>query len=415
MVLTIEPFTIATGEITVRFGVGRTPPGPITAPINARLAAALAHPNPRTVAGADPITRQVASGALGFPNESNISGGVDYQPNSPLIRYTNGEGYEGFAAYIWYIKQYHIDGTAAFYNDSYGQEIRTASPSVEFILNSRAQRLHFFIDGVKTNAIGYVDMPNDTGYRRIKISTGSTAIKRIRMIQEGDALPNFGAVRVESGYTLLAPAPTYPCNAIVIGDSFWAPSFPLYHINGLGTLVQEALGIDQFIPAASGGTGFVNASGKANYAQRIVNDMTLAPTDDPQIDFVLIAPSGNDISGNMVPTVYATVPLWLAAYETNVNFTLATARAAWPGAEIAVIDFAVKENLAMQGRESMVAVLEAACAANNCRWVPGVTAAMAALSTETRDSYFHVDGHPNDAGHAWLAATINTLIRAALA
>lgn len=372
---------------------------------SARFAAALANPAPRTVASVDPLTITLAG--IGA---TNIASGTNSEIADGLVRIIGGKGRVYFSN-VWAIDQFHIDGVGAFHNEPYGLEVVYNGANIEFQISARGQRLHFFVDGVKTNANGYVVGANDASYRNFKLSFATAATRRIRLLQEGGE-PYFSAVRTETGYALSNPAAPRPCNMLIVGDSFHEPSFPTYHINGIPTLLQEALGVDNMIPAASGGTGFLNDGSRVSFADRIDKDLTLAPNSDPQIDVILLCDSGND--GAVLTLDNVNVTQNQAAFVAAKDYCYAQARAAWPNATILGIGPCFKQagGASLPLSDYMEATTAAACAAHGGVYVSGMSAAVGALDSTTRDSYYHPDGHPNDAGHAWIAAKMAELIKA---
>ncbi len=403
-VLTIGPITIP--EITVRLSLGMALSGNVGgggSPGNARLAAAMANPTPRTVAGVDPIAAQSVSGTTQLP------AGNEYDVASGKIRFIHGKGVYSFAS-VYGVTQFGNGGISG----PVGCEVVCTGRYLEFNIRNDSGELHVFVDGVLTRALAYTPLSGAPGYIYWRLDFATAATRRVRVLMDDNN--KFGPVRTDG--VLLDPTPPYPCNALMMGDSFWEPAFPVYRMGGLPVLLAENLGISNAIPTATGGRGFVNRNTQENFADRAVADLALAPIDDPQIDLIVIAATGNDSGANGYGSGGAALTReeWEALYATNVNFVLATARAAWPNAAVVVLDFAIKDDLSMNADAMFMAgVLEAACTTNNCIWAPGVTAAVAALAPEVRESWYHVDGHPNDAGHIGLAGIMDTLIRAALA
>lgn len=368
-----------------------------------RFTRALTRPLPRTVASVDPIaTRTLATS--GLPT-TNIADGVTHEYTGGLIRYVYGKPRLSFSN-VYLLDQLHRNGTDPTFVAPYGIEVVYTGRKIEFALRMDGQRVHVFVDNVLTKATGYLDLTSDTGFRNYMLDFGSAATRRIRLVCNSGT-PAVSTVRIESAYALLNPAPVRPANLLIVGDSFHEPSFPTYAIGGIPCLLSEQLGVSNIIPAASGGTGFVNdaggvGAGKCNFAQRVAKEVTLSD----QFDAILFCASGNDQAGQVSSLDYA----------TNVNTCLATARAAWPQATIMAIGPAFKEagGVSITLSTSMEMQIEAACRSNGCIYIPGMAAAMGALSDATRNSYFHEDGHPNDAGHVWIAETMNRLIRAAV-
>ena len=114
---------------------------------------------------------------------------------------------------------------------------------------------------------------------------------------------------------------------------------------------------------------------------------------------------------------FATVTEWRAQYTERVNYSLAAAKAAWPGAVIMVMSHAQPSGGAL-GTEGAFkdSVLQAACVTHNVRWIGGLPELITASGGYTATPpLYHGDGHPNDLGHETISTHMNTLIRAAFA
>ena len=338
-----------------------------------------------------------------------IASGTNYTYASGLIRAVRGKMRGSGDSFR--VDQVHRDGINPDGTEPWGMEIFYTGRYFEFCFSSQAQRYHIYVDGVLSKASGYTSVANNGAYYFIHVDLGSRAEagRRIR-IEVEDAKP-FGPVRIESSETLLNPAPVRPCNMLLVGDSFHEPSFPTYKIDGIPTLLGEKLGVDNVIPSASGGTGFATEGGNANFAERIDKELTLNPAGDT-IDVILFCASGNDAF--FINSPYATLAEWQAAYFEKVNYCLAAAKTAWPNAVIMVMSHGQPSGGAL-GTEGPFkdTALEAACAANNVTWIPGLPELITASGGYTADPpLYHGDGHPNDLGHETIATHMNTLIRA---
>ncbi len=372
-----------------------------------RLTTALANPRTRTVAPVDPLVITENAAPIGA---TAIASGTTYDYTSGLIRAVRGKGRATGSSFV--VDQVHRDGINPDGTEPWGFEIVYTGRYFEFCLSSQAQRYHVFVDGVLSKASGYTSVANNGAYYYINVDLGSRAALGRRIRIEAEDSKAFGPVRIEAGEALLSPAAVRPCNMLLIGDSFHEPSFPTYTIGGIPTLLGEKLGVDNVIPSAIGGTGFATEAGSLNFAERIDKELTLAPGDDPQIDVILFCASGNDTFS--VGNPFATLAEWQAHYTERVNYCLAAAKAAWPGAVIMVMSHAQPSGGAL-GTEGLFkdAALEAACATHGVRWIPGLPELITASGGYTADpALYHGDGHPNDLGHETIATHMNTLIRA---
>ena len=371
-----------------------------------RFTTALANPRTRTVASSDPLTITENPALIGA---TAIAAGTNLDFTSGLIRPVRGRGtLQGGTNFN--VDQLHRDGTNPTSVEPTGFEVLYTGRYFEFCFSSEGQRYHIWVDGVLSKSSGYLSVAADSTYHFTLIDFGSRAAagRRIRIEMQGSK--PFGYIRRETSESLLNPAPVRPCNMLLVGDSFHEPSFPTYKIDGIPTLLGEKLGVDNVIPSASGGTGFSAGNlgaGKANFAQRIVKEVTLYPASDPAIDVVLFCASGNDAFNVGAP--YATLAEWQAGYTTDVNFCLSTARTAWPGAVILVMSHAQPQGGLGTDGAFKEGALAAACPTYGARWIGGLPDAI--LASPGYATWYHADGHPNDLGHAGISSLMNTLIR----
>ena len=411
-VITLGPVTFTIERITVRLGLGigiTQPGGGGVSASQARFTAAMANPRTRTVAGTDPLVIVENPALIGA---TAIASGTTYDYTSGLIREVRGRG-AGTSSFNVY--QLHRDGINPTSVEPTGFEVVYTGRYFEFCFSSEFQRYHIWVDGVLSKASGYTSVAGDGAYRFINIDFGSRAALGRRIRIEAQNSKAFGPVRIEASEALLSPAAVRPCNMLLIGDSFHEPSFPTYKIDGIPTKLGEKLGVDNVIPSASGGTGFATEGGNANFAERIDKEVTLFPVADPKIDVILFCASGNDAFSVGFP--FATLAEWQAHYTERVNYSLAAAKAAWPGAVIMVMSHAQPSGGAL-GTEGAFkdSVLIAACTTHNVRWIGGLPELITASGGYTATPpLYHGDGHPNDLGHETIATHMNTLIRAAFA
>ena len=413
-VITLGPVTFTIERITVRLGLGigiTQPSGGGVSASQARFTAAMANPRTRTVAGTDPLVITENASPVGA---TAITDGVNLTFADGFMRPVRGRGVLTGGTNLD-VYQLHRDGINPTNVEPTGFEVVYTGRYFEFSFSSQAQRYHIWVDGVLSKAIGYVSVANNGAYYYINIDFGSRAAagRRIRIEAQGGKA--FGYIRRETSETLLSPAAVRPCNMLLIGDSFHEPSFPTYKIDGIPTKLGEKLGVDNVIPSASGGTGFATEGGNANFAERIDKEVTLFPVADPKIDVILFCASGNDAFSAGFP--FATLAEWKAHYTERVNYSLAAAKAAWPGAVVMVMSHAQPSGGAL-GTEGAFkdSVLIAACTTHNVRWIGGLPELITASGGYTATPpLYHGDGHPNDLGHETIATHMNTLIRAAFA
>jgi hypothetical protein len=392
-----------------------------TAQSSARFRAALANPTPRIIATTDPLTFTPNAASV---SATTIANGNTVDLSSGFLRPIGGQpnGTSG----IFSIPQLHRDGTSAPTGTDQSVtalEVVYTGTKLEFTLQSRGQRVHVFVDGVKSNRDGYV-MTNVDGFKFCPIDFGTPTTRRIQVCQENNC--TFGPVRIEDAYQLLDPTPKRPCNMLVMGDSFWETDFPSHKIDGIPTRLREMLGVDNLIAAAQGGKGFLagdNGTGPAvsgvttiaNYRGRIDLDLTLTPPLDPRFDVILFAASGNDawFSGSGISEA-----TWQAMYAANVDYCLNAARTAWPEAVIMCIGHANGEGTYGNNTLYKERVLAAKCQQYGAIWAHGMTQAMddleSTLKTGDELGWYHPDGHPNDAGHTGLARLMRNCIRDAM-
>lgn len=385
----------------------------------ARFRAALANPTPRTVAPAPILTFAANATNIGA---TEIADGKTLELGSGFIRPLFGQS--PASGTLYGLKQLHRNGVAATDTSLSvtAIEVVYTGSKIEFCTQARSQRVHLFVDGVKSNLAGYL-MPGGDGYRYCLVDFGTAAKRRIRFCVENQN--SFGPVRIEAGYALLDPTPIHPCNMLVMGDSFWETDFPNYKIDGIPTKLAEMLGVDNLISAAQGGKGFLagdNGTGATsggstivNYRGRIDADLTLLPPLDPRWDVILFCASGND--GWYVESGI-TEAQWRLNYSANVGYCLNAARTAWPNALVMCIGHANGEGSYGNNTLQKDRILAAKCQQYGAIWVHGMLQEMddleSSLKTGDELGWYHPDGHPNDAGHYGLARMMRNLIRDAV-
>ncbi len=392
---TLGPVTLKIERIIVRLGlgIGITQP-PSASDSAARFAAALANPTPRTIAGVDPVTVTSTK-----PSGGTIVGGVTHDYTGGKIRLLHGKERVLFGN-VYQIDQLHPQQTGGATGVLNGAiEVVYTGRHIELVLNGTGGNAHLFIDGVLTSATGYNNFAGAGGeYGVLTFDLGTAATRRLRFeLSNGNY--TFGPVIIEPAYALLDPTPVRRCNMIITGDSFTEPAFPSHELNGYPQLLAELLGVDNMIPQGSGGTGYVAEASKADLAQRIVRDLELVPGDDPQADAILFTMGGNDDQASVDG----------GSFAANVVFCFAAAKSRWPGAVVMATGPLTRPTTPLS--YAKCDIIEAACAAHGVRFLPGAMEWMTEYPGDL-DDLFHVDGHPNDLGHAWYAAKIDEAIRA---
>lgn len=416
---TIEWFTSASGDFgdevvdfTYPDPTGGAPLYIITAHTNAlswgpvirsfsssqRFAAALAHPTPREIAAVDPIAS--ATEVLFNDSPSGIAGAVTHTFAGGLIRPLHGKAI-ALGGDLIKIVSVHVDNVTPAPQRNTGIEVLYTGRRIAFeIAQGYGPPMHAFVDGVLTSDAGYALLDDNYGGGWFVLDFGTSAQRRIRIEGEGRGI--YGRVQIEPTGTLSDPAAVRPCNLMIVGDSFVYPAWPDHELNGFPQILAEELGIDNMIPAPTGGLGFLN-NASTNFTLRIANDLTLVPDNDPRLDAIAVFISGND-SG-----LFGDGTAHLAA----VIQVLDACRTAWPGAVTMGLGSYSKEGTGLPVLMSMEANMEAACVATGALYVPGMPQMMSAAP----GTWFSPgDGaHPTNTGHIGLGQGIAALIRDAWA
>lgn len=374
---------------------------------HARLRGSIFNSIGRQVWGADPI----AATNFTLNNMSTIAGGVLVSRRDPRIRYLGGKPtlQTGIPGYNFVaVESVAATGGARGAGYTSAEEVVYDGRKIGFHLYDAGHNggLAVRVDGKwsKNPALSYPGFTTDTGQLGyFELDFGVAAKRRIRLESGGGRL---GGLVIEPDYQLYDPAPTIPCNMLVLGDSITEPTVYASMAGarmGYPSQLGDLLGIDNLIPSGVGQTGYVQPGdgGRVNLAGRIALDLEAVAAGET-VDAILFTMGLNDPAAN-------------AAFDTNVRACFNAARTRWPKAVLmATGPLHSYYNAAQIDKAAMI---EAACGDVAQMHYIDASAFVPVDYVASRPTWFTEPDftHPNEIGHLEayakpLATAIRTLV-----
>jgi hypothetical protein len=284
-------------------------------------------------------------------------------------------------------------------------EFETDAADMEFNLRNESptySRFRIWVDDVPINSPTQISNGSTGGWFRVKLATGSSTAKRIRL--EGQEVA-FAGVTINNLATIWKTSRPLGPKCVAICDSYgsnWdGTDASIWAWNNYIYRAGRYLGWNVY-PSHVGGSGFQSTNGGSvvKFADRLTSDVVnLAP------DIVVVAGSVNDQGLNMATT------------QANVNSYFSSLRAALPNAAIYALGGICPNNAYLSNMTTISGYVSTAAAANSATfidsvgWIAGTGTVASPNLSGNADLYAASDAyHLSQAGSTYVSERLATEI-----